>query len=401
MAMSRSFGVSSLTTFPPIRSVPLVMSSSPATIRNAVVFPHPDGPTSTMNSPSATSSEKSFTAWKPFSYTLFIFSMSTVAIMPPYRGYRTYRSCPACRARLPAVAVSSQDSSFHRTGGQARDHEPAEDEDQDADRHHRHHAGGEDRAVWGREHRAELRDADRDGAVAVGDVEGERHQELGPAGGEAEDGGREYTGQGHRQDDGPQRPKRPGPVDPPGLLHLLGDAEHVVAQDPDGERQVERRVGDDQGLVAVQPAEILLQHVQRRDHRDRGEDRDDQQRHHQGELPPHRQPAERVAGHGPDDQHQRGSDERHDDGVAEVDAEVVRDEGIVVVLGANRLREVLRRAGSQVRRRLEAGGDQPVQRRRDEDDHEEGRDGDSVDDPVPALSLAVAHQFPSFPTWTL
>ena len=65
--MSRSLGVSSLTTFPPMRSVPLVMSSSPATIRSAVVLPHPDGPTSTMNSPSPTSSDRSLTAWKPFS----------------------------------------------------------------------------------------------------------------------------------------------------------------------------------------------------------------------------------------------------------------------------------------------------------------------------------------------
>ena len=99
--MSRSLGVSSLTTFPPIRNVPEVMSSSPATIRSAVVFPHPDGPTSTMNSPSATSSEKSFTAWKPFSYTLLIFSMSTVAIMPPYRGYLHISQLPCWPGPLP------------------------------------------------------------------------------------------------------------------------------------------------------------------------------------------------------------------------------------------------------------------------------------------------------------
>ena len=65
--MSRSFGVSSFTSLPPIRRMPLVMSSSPATIRSAVVLPHPDGPTSTMNSPSATSRLMSLTAWKPFS----------------------------------------------------------------------------------------------------------------------------------------------------------------------------------------------------------------------------------------------------------------------------------------------------------------------------------------------
>ena len=36
--------------------------ASPATILSAVVFPQPDGPTSTMNSPSSTSSEKSSSA---------------------------------------------------------------------------------------------------------------------------------------------------------------------------------------------------------------------------------------------------------------------------------------------------------------------------------------------------
>ena len=65
--MSRSFGVSSLTSFPPIRRIPLVMSSSPATIRSAVVLPQPDGPTSTMNSPSPMFRSMSLTAWKPFS----------------------------------------------------------------------------------------------------------------------------------------------------------------------------------------------------------------------------------------------------------------------------------------------------------------------------------------------
>ena len=40
---------------PPIRISPSVISSSPATIRSAVVLPQPDGPTRTMNSPSAIS----------------------------------------------------------------------------------------------------------------------------------------------------------------------------------------------------------------------------------------------------------------------------------------------------------------------------------------------------------
>ena len=52
MAMSRSREDSVFTTRSPIRRVPVLMSSSPATIRSAVLLPQPDGPTSTRNSPS-------------------------------------------------------------------------------------------------------------------------------------------------------------------------------------------------------------------------------------------------------------------------------------------------------------------------------------------------------------
>src|SRR5580693_1311799 len=45
-----------------MESEPDVMSSKPANIRSAVVLPQPDGPTRTMNSPSATCSDSSSTA---------------------------------------------------------------------------------------------------------------------------------------------------------------------------------------------------------------------------------------------------------------------------------------------------------------------------------------------------
>src|SRR5271165_5114005 len=48
--MSRSFGGTSFTRTSPIMMSPEVASSRPATIRRAVVFPQPDGPTRTMNS---------------------------------------------------------------------------------------------------------------------------------------------------------------------------------------------------------------------------------------------------------------------------------------------------------------------------------------------------------------
>src|SRR5215472_4217896 len=48
--MSRSIGGRSLMTLSSIRMRPEVIDSSPATIRNVVVLPQPDGPTRTMNS---------------------------------------------------------------------------------------------------------------------------------------------------------------------------------------------------------------------------------------------------------------------------------------------------------------------------------------------------------------
>src|SRR6185436_18643765 len=70
MAMSRSFESSSLTTRPSIAISPAPMSSRPASMRSSVDLPQPDGPTSTMNSPSAMSSEmpcSTFVAPKDFS----------------------------------------------------------------------------------------------------------------------------------------------------------------------------------------------------------------------------------------------------------------------------------------------------------------------------------------------
>src|SRR5689334_4613944 len=60
--MSRSLGGRSLTTRSPIEISPAVISSRPATIRNVVVLPQPEGPTKTMNSLSRMSRFTSLTA---------------------------------------------------------------------------------------------------------------------------------------------------------------------------------------------------------------------------------------------------------------------------------------------------------------------------------------------------
>src|SRR5688500_19080519 len=51
--MSHSLGWTLLTTRSPIEMVPEVMFSRPASIRNKVDLPQPEGPTSTTNSPSS------------------------------------------------------------------------------------------------------------------------------------------------------------------------------------------------------------------------------------------------------------------------------------------------------------------------------------------------------------
>ena len=51
--MLRSLGSTSFTTRPPIAISPSVMVSSPAIMRSSVDLPQPEGPTITMNSPSA------------------------------------------------------------------------------------------------------------------------------------------------------------------------------------------------------------------------------------------------------------------------------------------------------------------------------------------------------------
>src|SRR4051794_13976455 len=85
--MSRSRDGTWLTTFSPIRTKPDEIDSRPATIRSAVVLPHPDGPTSTMNSPSPMSRRNSSTAFVPSAYTLLTLSNSTPAIALQLAAY--------------------------------------------------------------------------------------------------------------------------------------------------------------------------------------------------------------------------------------------------------------------------------------------------------------------------
>jgi hypothetical protein len=92
----------------------------------------------------------------------------------------------------------------------------------------------------------------------------------------------------------------------------MRDRQEIVPQDPDGERQEKRRVGQDQRLVAVQPAQAAQQQVEGRDHGDLREDGDHEQHHQEGELAAHRKPAQRIPGEGAQHEHQHGRHDRHD-----------------------------------------------------------------------------------------
>src|SRR3954463_2129637 len=101
--MSRSRDGTWLTTRSPIFRTPREMSSSPATIRSAVVLPQPDGPTRTMNSPSSIARSRPLTAVVPSAYVFVMPSNETPATHPPSVGVRVFYkvvTAPRNRNRL-------------------------------------------------------------------------------------------------------------------------------------------------------------------------------------------------------------------------------------------------------------------------------------------------------------
>src|SRR3954468_14784582 len=105
--MSRSPGTSSVTSTLPIEMLPAVISSSPAIIRRSVVLPQPDGPTSTMNSPSAIVRLTSSTARTPPANSLTMCSSSIWAmarnILPDSA------LCNRCHIGHPAITVAAME----------------------------------------------------------------------------------------------------------------------------------------------------------------------------------------------------------------------------------------------------------------------------------------------------
>src|SRR6202022_4711095 len=92
MAMSRSFGGMSLTTRPPISTIPALGRSSPATMLSSVDLPQPDGPTSTVNSPLSMSRSIPFNTSRLASRFDRARMLNAAMTTPPLHGPRSEAS---------------------------------------------------------------------------------------------------------------------------------------------------------------------------------------------------------------------------------------------------------------------------------------------------------------------
>src|SRR5918995_1185850 len=246
--MLRSRGRTLLTSRSPMWIAPSSSGSSPASIRSAVDFPDPEGPTSTRSSPPAMSRLR----------------LSTAGVSVP--GYVRVASTYL----TPVIASPSLD----RTHRQAADHPllsdpPGED----------HRNAGEHRGR--RELRQELtpgadvrRDPDRD-RRSLHRVQLDGIEELVPREDDAEQSRRGDARRGERQDHRRELSPEPGAVDLGGLDQLPRDLDEEGAQHPDRQRQVDRRVEDDQHQPCVQQLELPREYP---DRQDRGHDRQELRR---------------------------------------------------------------------------------------------------------------------------
>src|SRR5215468_9282372 len=110
MAMSRFFAGRSVTCSAPMYTSPAVTSSRPATMRRIVDLPQPDGPTSTMNSPSSVESETSFTAMTS-EPNRFVMPSSTIRAISSHLPLVPAKSAPVAAPILTRRGHGSQDVS--------------------------------------------------------------------------------------------------------------------------------------------------------------------------------------------------------------------------------------------------------------------------------------------------
>src|SRR5215470_2450551 len=178
MATSRSAGRTSVISSPPISMLPSSASSSPAIVRRRVVLPQPDGPTSTVNSPSGMSRSTPRTAWTP-------------------------RKCLCSRVTFSCAIDPCPLLAAHRAQGQAADqmalHEHAE-----PDGRHERNDRQRARLAIGRSLEAEEAAEDRRQGEGSARRQDQGEEEFGPAKDEGKHGGGDDAGRRQRQGDPPE-----------------------------------------------------------------------------------------------------------------------------------------------------------------------------------------------------
>src|SRR5258708_29541923 len=117
--MSRSFGAVSVTSLSPMITAPFVTSSRPPMQRRSVVFPQPEGPTRTMNSPSSIVMSTPSTARTPFGNVLTTFCRPMPLMCSPLESGRDDPSRQLLLHR--EEQEQDRDGEQHRTSERDRD----------------------------------------------------------------------------------------------------------------------------------------------------------------------------------------------------------------------------------------------------------------------------------------
>src|SRR5690606_10676269 len=211
MPMPRIRGGRLVMSRPSISIRPSDGCSRPASIRQAVVFPEPDGPSRTTNSPRSNFRLRPSRAVVPSAKRLVTSVKETAIKMlrTSYRGGRVHLStappCPSC-SNIPAIpgqwpeGARHSGSAFHRSKCEAAHqmplHEEGEDEDrQRGDDSHRGHLSPQ-----GSVRSDQARNADRQRPPLEGH-ENEGIEKLVPGEDEAQDSSCGHARRRHRNDD--------------------------------------------------------------------------------------------------------------------------------------------------------------------------------------------------------
>src|ERR1700733_239793 len=241
--MSRAFGGTSVTSPPPISNWPPEMVSSPAIMLSVVVLPHPDGPTSTTNEPSAISRlSRGMTTCAPKRFSMS--TRETLANGAPF---------PSALDRADKIAAGNPS-----VGENEQDHD--RDLRDDQTRRGQVERGNVAVAV-------EFEHADGDGKDRLAIQEHEGEHELLPDRDEVQRVANDDAGDRERQDHLGEDLEVRRAFDLRRLLDIARDGRHEAAQDQNLRRHAVNAMNDDQanaGVEQMQPAQDVVERNENR-----------------------------------------------------------------------------------------------------------------------------------------